>query len=98
MRSALGQYTVRSVSDAAGGAALQGCTISLEMFEADKMVGPVAKDLVEMKVTELKDELEARGAPKTARDKMALRVRLRALMINSAALDVRREEGQGVHV
>ena len=44
-----------------------------------------------MKVTELKAELEARDAPRTARDKMALRVRLRALMIR-AALDARRDE------
>ena len=48
-----------------------------------------------MKVAELKVELEARGASKTARDKMALRLRLRALMLR-AALDTRRaEEGGG---
>ena len=80
-----------SVSDAAGGPALRGCVITMEMFEADKMVGSVEKDLMDMKVAELKDELEARGAPKTAPNKMALRVRLRALMIR-AALDARREE------
>ena len=79
------------MSDAAGGPALHSCAISLEMFEADKMVGPVAKDFMDMKVTELKDELEARGASKSARDKLALRVRLRALMIR-AAHDARREE------
>ena len=80
------------MSDAAGGPALHSCAISLEMFEADKMVGPVAKDFMDMKVAELKDELEARGASKSARDKpLALRVRLRALMIR-AAHDARREE------
>ena len=40
---------------------------------------------------ELKDELEARGAPRSGPNKMALRVRLRALMIRSAQ-DVRRAE------
>ena len=43
---------------------------------------------------ELGRELEARGAPKTARDKKTLRLRLRALMIR-AALDARREEEGG---
>ena len=38
--------------------------------------------------------IEARGAPKTARDKKTLRLRLRALMIR-AALDARREEEGG---
>ena len=41
-----------------------------------------------MKVAELKDELEARGASTTAHDKMALRLWLRALMLR-AALDTR---------
>ena len=41
---------------------------------------------------ELKDELVARGAPKTGRDdKKTLRLRVRALMIR-AALDAHREE------
>ena len=49
----------------------------------------------DMKVAELKDELEARGASTTAHDKMALRLWLRALMLR-AALDTRRaEEGGG---
>ena len=95
-RAAPGQYTILSVSDVAGGPALRGCAITLEMFEADKMVGLVAKDLMEMKVAELKKELEARDAPKTARDKMALRVRLRALMIRAALDAHREEEGTGV--
>lgn len=89
--AAPGQYSIASVSDTAGGPALHGCVISIEMFEADQMVGPVEKDLMDMKVTELKGELEARKAPKTARDKMALRIRLRALMIR-AVLDARQEE------
>lgn len=29
---------------------LWGCTLSYEMFEADKMVGSVRKDLMDMKV------------------------------------------------
>ena len=93
--SAFGPYSVASVSDIAGGPALWGCTISYEMFEADNMVGSVRKDLMDMKVAELKDELEARGASRTARDKMALRLRLRACMLR-AALDTQRAgEGGG---
>ena len=46
---------------------------------------------MEMTRDELKDELVARGAPKTGRDKKTLRLRLRALMIRPA-LDAHREE------
>ena len=53
-----------------------------------------APALTEMTKKELGKELEARGAPKTARDKKTLRLRLRALMIR-AALDARREEEGG---
>ena len=61
------------------------------MFEADKMVGPVDKDLMSLTMPELRAELEARGASKIGRTKVALRMRLRALMIR-AAMDVRASE------
>ena len=86
-----GQFRVARVDDDAGGPALRACAISEEMFSAEQMEGPVRKDLMAMKVGELKDELEARGAPRSGPNKMALRVRLRALMIRSAQ-DVRRAE------
>ena len=71
---------------------LDGCA---EAFAADKMIGPVKKALMDMKVAELKGELEARGAPKTARDKAALRRRLSALLMSGAAgaPDARRGTG-----
>ena len=57
------------------------------MFEASEMVGEVEKDLMDLKVDELRDELAARGGARRGR-KPDLRVRLRALMIR-AALDQR---------
>ena len=62
------------------------------------MVGPVAKDFMDMKVAELKDELEARGASKSARDKLALRVRLRALKAHDPCGARRAARGGGRRV
>ena len=63
------------------------------------MVDPVAKDFMDMKVAELKDELEARGASKSARDKpLALRVRLRALKAHDPCGARRAARGGGRRV
>ena len=49
---------------AAGGTQLRATCLSEELFAAAAMEA-VQKDLMAMKVTELKEELEARGEPKT---------------------------------
>ena len=50
----------------ADGPELQPTNLSSELFEAAVMQA-VSKDLMAMKVAELKEELEARGEGKTAR-------------------------------
>ena len=72
-------YTCEGVDDAVGGAALEPFTLQREWFEAEAMEA-VSVDLDRMKVTELAEELEARGAPRTGR-KAALQRRLRAVII-----------------
>ena len=57
-------------------------SLSPSMFGASKM-GAVAVDLAKMKVKQLADELEWRGAPKSGR-KRVQQLRLRALMIIAA--------------
>jgi len=75
---------------AAGGTQLRATCLSEELFAAAAMEA-VQKDLMAMKVTELKEELEARGEPKTGA-KAWLRRRLHAAILRahleSAADDV----------
>ena len=72
-------YTCEGVDDAAGGPALEPFTLQREWFEAEAMEA-VSVDLDRMKVTELAEELEARGATRIGR-KAALQRRLRAVII-----------------
>ena len=68
------------VSDvAAGGQKLQATSLSKDLFSAEAMQA-VAKDLMAMKVAELKEELEARGEAKTG-NKAWLRRRLHAAVV-----------------
>ena len=77
-----GDYMVSRVHLDAGGPALRSCSYTPETFAGSAMCGPVAKDLMRLKVKELRAELEERGAPKRGR-KPELRVRLRALMMSA---------------
>ena len=63
----------------AGGPALFGICLSEDMFEVAAMVA-VDKDLMAMKVDELKEELEARGEAKSG-NKAWLRRRLHAAIV-----------------
>ena len=82
---AAGLLTARATTPAAGGLALRGMTLSAEWFEAAAMV-VVAKDLMDMKVGELKDELEAREEARTG-PKPFLRCRLHAAIVRARADD-----------
>jgi hypothetical protein len=63
----------------AGGAELRATSLSPDLFEAAAMQA-VSKDLMAMKVAELKEELEARGEGKTG-NKAWLRRRLHAAIV-----------------
>ena len=67
-----------------GGPALHATRISPTLFQAARMV-MVPCDLMKMKVLQLRDELEARGAPRTGGLKAVLRGRLRALIVAAHA-------------
>ena len=64
---------------AVGGQELRATALSSELFEASAM-RVVDKDLMAMKVAELKEELEARGEGKTG-NKAWLRRRLHAAIV-----------------
>ena len=64
----------------AGGSELRATSLSADLFEAAAMVA-VSKDLMAMKVTELKEELEARGEGKSG-NKAWLRRRLHAAIVS----------------
>ena len=60
---------------------MRATSLSADLFEAAAMVA-VSKDLMAMKVTELKEELEARGEAKTGA-KAWLRRRLHAAILRA---------------
>ena len=64
----------------AGGPELRAMSLSCDLFEA-KAMQAVHKDLMAMKVAELKEELEARGEGKTG-NKAWLRRRLHAAIVH----------------
>ena len=70
-------------SDVMGGPAVSVCRLSPALFRAAAMV-QVKRDLMNMTVLQLKEELEARGAPKSGALKSVLRGRLLALIITAA--------------
>ena len=83
-RSATFSFALAAVP--AGGPELQQVHLSADLFEAAAM-RVVDKDLMEMKVAELKDELEARGEAKTG-NKAWLRRRLHAAIVRDYLEDV----------
>ena len=60
----VGGFTIEAAAEAAGGPALRTTCLSEELFEAAAMC-VVKKDLMAMKVAELKEELEARDEART---------------------------------
>ena len=60
----IGLNTV-TLSAAAGGPALSRASLTVELFAASVMISSNAKDLMDMKIVELKAELEARGEGRT---------------------------------
>ena len=74
---------------AAGGPALCTTSLAASLFEGGGD-GGLAKDLIAMKVSELKVELEARGEGKTG-NKAWLRRRLHAAIVRSHLDEERRE-------
>ena len=70
-------------SDGMGGPAVSACRLPPALFRAAAMVR-VERDLMKMTVLQLKEELEARGAPKSGALKSVLRGRLLALIITAA--------------
>jgi hypothetical protein len=71
--------TLADAPSAAGGVLLRSTCLSHDLFEAREMQ-VVSKDLMAMKVNELKDELEARGEAKSG-NKAWLRRRLHAAIV-----------------
>ena len=69
-----------SADAAAGGPALRPTSLSPDLFAAAAMRA-VAKDLMAMKVDELKEELEARGVEGKSGNKAWLRRRLHAAIV-----------------
>ena len=74
-----GTYSLAAADVAAGGPALRTMALEPELFEAAAMVVG-EKDLMAMKVTELKEELVARDEPVSG-NKAWLRRRLHAAIV-----------------
>ena len=70
---------MRLADEAAGGQELRAASLSADLFKAEAMKA-VDKDLMAMKVDELKEELEARDEVKTG-NKAWLRRRLHAAIV-----------------
>ena len=82
MRAPAPLCVLRAADLAAGGPALQSLHLEAELFEAAAMqVGD--KDLMDMKVDELKEELRAREEPVSG-NKPWLRRRLHAAIVRAA--------------
>ena len=63
----MGRFVIAAADRAAGGPRLRATRLREELFAALAMQA-VQKDLMSMMVTELKDELEARGEAKTGNE------------------------------
>ena len=87
---AAGTLSLGEPAVAAGGRALRAVALSTELFEATAMQA-VEKDLMAMKVTELKEELAAREEPISG-NKAWLRRRLHAAIVRDH-LEARDAEG-----
>ena len=74
-----GTFAMRLADEAAGGQELRAASLSANLFKAEAMKA-VDKDLMAMKVDELKVELEARDEVKTG-NKAWLRRRLYAAIV-----------------
>ena len=79
--SRAGSFAIAAAGCAAGGPQLRATCLSEELFAAAAMEA-VQKDLMDMKVDELKEELEARGEVKTGA-KAWLRRRLHAAILRA---------------
>ena len=84
-----GSFTIAAADLAAGGPALRTMNLSEDLFAAAAM-NAVQKDLMEMKVTELKEELASRDEPVSG-NKAWLRRRLHAAIVREH-LEVASEE------
>ena len=76
-----GTFALSAPAVAAGGPQLRETCLSSDLFEASAMQA-VQKDLMEMLVRELKEELEARDQPKTG-NKAWLRRRLHGAIVRA---------------
>ena len=76
-----GTFSVTAADQAAGGPQLRATVLTEELFAAAAMVA-MQKDLMEMKVTELKEELEAREEAKSG-NKAWLQRRLHAAIVRA---------------
>ena len=85
------KLSIGAADRAAGGPRLHATCLSEELFAAAAMQA-VRKDLMSMKVTELKEELEARGEPRTG-NKAWLRRRLHAAIVRAHLEAVEEEDG-----
>jgi hypothetical protein len=74
-----GSFTIAPAAHAAGGPRLRSVSLTRDMFAASAMRA-VAKDLMAMKVAELKEELEAREEGKSG-NKAWLRRRLHSAIL-----------------
>ena len=90
-RAAHGSLTFAVAGAAAGGAALREVALSADMFRKGEASG-LQVDLMDMKVPQLKDELEARGETKTG-CKPWLRRRLHAAIVRAHIAAVAEEDG-----
>lgn len=77
--SHVGTFSITATGGAVGGQQLRTTCLTEELFAASAMK-VVPKSLMEMKVADLKDELEARGEPKSG-NKAWLRRRLHAAIV-----------------
>ena len=86
-----GSFAIGAANRAAGGLRLRATCLSEELFASVAMQA-VRKDLMSMKVTELKEELEARGEPRTG-NKAWLRRRLHAAIVHVHLEAVKEDDG-----
>ena len=84
-----GTFALSAPAVAAGGPQLRETCLSSDLFEASAMQA-VQKDLMDMLVRELKEELEARDQPKTG-NKAWLRRRLHGAIVRAHLAERDRE-------
>ena len=75
-----GVFEIEGMVDECGGPAVQPCTLSPTLFDASEMLANQV-DMMKMTITQLRDELRARGAPTSGQLKVILQRRLRAVII-----------------